>query len=55
MVTDVRWRHKVLDKPLPVRNGFLELGAAPGLGFDPIEIEVESHPGVPVRRPRFYV
>jgi galactonate dehydratase len=55
MVTDVPWRDKVLDKSLPVRNGFFELSAAPGLGFDLIEKEVESHPGVTVRRPGFYV
>ena len=55
MVTDVPWRDTVLDKPLPVRSGFFELSSAPGLGFDLIEKEVESHPGVTVRRPGFYV
>lgn len=55
MVTDVPWRDTVLDKPLPVRNGFFELNDAPGLGFDLVESEVESHPGVTVRRPGFYV
>ena len=55
MVTNVPWRDKVLDKPLPVCNGFFELNNAPGLGFDLMEKEVESHPGVTVRRPGSYV
>ena len=55
MATDVAWRDACLDKPLPVRNGFYELGDEPGLGFDLIEEELERHPGVTVRRPGFYV
>lgn len=55
MVTDVPWRDTVLDKSLPVSNGFFDLGDAPGLGFDLIEEEMERHPGVSVRRPGFYV
>jgi galactonate dehydratase len=55
MATDVVWRDSVLDRPLPVRNGFYELGDEPGLGFDLVEEEMERHPGVAVRRPGFYV
>lgn len=55
MATDVPWRDTVLDKLLPVSNGFFELGDAPGLGFDLVEEEMERHPGVTVRRPGFYV
>ncbi|HET6217103.1 MAG TPA: mandelate racemase/muconate lactonizing enzyme family protein [Acidobacteriaceae bacterium] len=55
MVTDVSWRDTVLDKPLPVKDGFLELSDAPGLGFDLVEEEMELHPGVTKRRPGFYV
>jgi galactonate dehydratase len=55
MATDVAWRDSVLDRPLPVRNGFYELGDEPGLGFDLVEEEMERHPGVAVRRPGFYV
>jgi len=55
MVTDVPWRDRVLDKPLPVRNGFFELSDEPGLGFDLVEEELEKHPGVTQRRPGFYV
>ncbi|MGD0912166.1 MAG: mandelate racemase/muconate lactonizing enzyme family protein [Terracidiphilus sp.] len=55
MVTDVPWRDTVLDKPLPVRNGFFELSDVPGLGFDLVEEELEKHPGVTQRRQGFYV
>ena len=55
MATDVAWRDSVLNQPLPVRNGFYELGDEPGLGFDLVEEEMERHPGVAVRRPGFYV
>jgi galactonate dehydratase len=55
MVTDVPWRDTVLDKPLPVRNGFFELNDEPGLGFDLDEEELEKHPGVTQRHAGFYV
>jgi galactonate dehydratase len=55
MFTDVPWRDAVLDRPLPVQNGFFELGDMPGLGFDLLEEELERHPGVTSRRPGFYV
>jgi galactonate dehydratase len=51
----VSWRDSVLNRPLPVRNGFYVLGGEPGLGFDLVEEEMERHPGVAVRRPGFYV
>jgi galactonate dehydratase len=55
MVTDVLWRDTVLDKPLPVRDGFFHLSDEPGLGFDLVEEELEKHPGVTQRRKGFYV
>ncbi len=55
MFTDVPWRDTVLNRPLPVREGFFELDDAPGLGFDLVEEELEKHPGVTQRRPGFYV
>ena len=55
MLTDVPWRDTVLDKPLPIGNGFFELTSEPGLGFDLVEEELEQHPGVTHRRTGFYV
>jgi galactonate dehydratase len=55
MLTDVPWRDSVLDKPLPVKDGFFQLSDDPGLGFDIIEKELDAHPGVIQRRPAFYV
>lgn len=53
--TDVPWRDRVLDKPLPVRNGFFELSDEPGLGFDFVEGVLEQYPGITKRRAGFYV
>jgi galactonate dehydratase len=53
--SDVPWRDKVLDKPLPVENGFFHLSGEPGLGFDFNEGELERRPGVRTPRPGFYV
>ena len=55
MLTDVPWRDTILDKPLPVKNGYFTLSDAPGLGFDLIEEEMNRHPGVIQRRPGFYI
>lgn len=55
MFTDVPWRDRILDKPLPVHDGFFELNDAPGLGFDLIEEELQKHPGIIKRRVGFYV
>ncbi|HZQ20533.1 MAG TPA: mandelate racemase/muconate lactonizing enzyme family protein [Terriglobales bacterium] len=55
MFTDVPWRDSVLDKPLGVRNGFLELSDEPGLGFDLVEEELDKHPGITQRRAGFYI
>jgi galactonate dehydratase len=55
MFTDVPWRDSVLDKPLPVRNGFFELSDEPGLGFDLVEEELGKHPGITQRRAGFYI
>ena len=55
MMTDVAWRDTVLDKPLPVKQGYFQLGDDPGLGFDLVEKELERHPGVLRPRPGFYV
>lgn len=55
MMTDVSWRDTVLDKPLPIKDGFFTLSNDPGLGFDLVEEELERHPGVTRRRAGFYV
>ncbi len=55
MLTDVPWRDTVLDKPLPVKDGFFNLSNVPGLGFDLVEEELERHPGITRRRAGFYV
>jgi galactonate dehydratase len=55
MVQDVPWRDTVLDRPLPVKDGFFQLDGRPGLGFDLMEEELERHPGVRLPRGGFYV
>ncbi|MBI4890855.1 MAG: mandelate racemase/muconate lactonizing enzyme family protein [Acidobacteria bacterium] len=55
MVQDVPWRDTVLDRPLPVEAGFFHLDDRPGLGFDLVEEELESHPGIRQTREGFYV
>jgi len=50
MLTEVPWRDTVIDKPLPIQNGHFVLYQPPGLGFDLIEEEMESHLGVTVHR-----
>jgi galactonate dehydratase len=55
VVSDVPWRDTILDKPLPIKQGFFYLGDEPGLGFDLIEEEIARHPGVVVPKPGFYV
>ncbi len=54
MATDVPWRDAVLDKPLPIRQGFFELGDEAGLGFDLVEEQIELHPGIISPRAGFY-
>jgi galactonate dehydratase len=55
MLMDVPWRDTVIDKPLPVRDGYFHLNGEPGLGFDLVEEEMERHPGVTVPRSGFYI
>ncbi|MEP7365355.1 MAG: mandelate racemase/muconate lactonizing enzyme family protein [Acidobacteriota bacterium] len=55
MLMDVPWRDTVIDKPLPVRDGYFHLSDAPGLGFDLVDAEMEAHPGVRAARPGFYI
>jgi len=55
MMMDVPWRDTVLDKPLPVNDGYFHLSDAHGLGFDLVEAELERHPGVVTPRPGFYI
>ena len=55
MLTDVPWRDEVLDRPLPIENGYFLLDNRPGLGFDFVESELERHPGVRRPRPGFYI
>jgi galactonate dehydratase len=55
MLMDVPWRDTVIDKPLPIKDGFFHLSDAPGLGFDLVESELDNHPGVRVARKGFYI
>jgi len=55
MVQDVPWRDKVLDRPLPVKDGYYRLDDRPGLGFELVEEDLERHPGVRAAREGFYV
>jgi galactonate dehydratase len=55
IVQDVPWRDKVLNRPLPVSNGYFHLDAAPGLGFDLNEEELVLHPGIRQPRAGYYV
>lgn len=55
MVQDVIWRDTILDRPLPVEDGFYHLDDRPGLGFDLVEEELDRHPGVRVARDGFYI
>lgn len=55
MVQDVAWRDTVLDRQLPVKNGFFHLDERPGLGFELVEEELERHPGVRAAREGFYI
>ena len=55
MLSDVAWRDTVIDKPLPVSDGYFHLSDAPGLGFDFVEEELDRHPGVTTPRAGFYI
>ncbi len=55
MLQDVPWRDTVIDRPLPVRDGYFHLDDRPGLGFDFVDEELDRHPGVRVHREGFYV
>ena len=55
MLRDVPWRDRILDRPLPVADGYYRLDERPGLGFELVESEIERHPGVLASRPGFYV
>lgn len=55
MLTDVPWRDTVLDRPLPIVDGYFVLDERPGLGFDLVESEMERHPGVRQPRAGFYI
>jgi galactonate dehydratase len=55
MLQDVPWRDAILDRPLPVRDGYFHLDHRPGLGFDLIDREMDRHPGVRTPRDGFYI
>jgi len=40
---DVEWRDLLLDKPVPVRDGYIELPDEPGLGFELNREELKKH------------
>jgi galactonate dehydratase len=55
MVQDTSWRDTVMNRPLPIKDGYFELDDAPGLGFEFNEEELNHHPGIRIARPGFYV
>ena len=55
IMQDVAWRDAILNRPLPVSNGYFHLDDTPGLGFDLDEKELERHPGIRTSRAGFYV
>ena len=55
MFTDVPWRDEVISRPINVKDGYLHLDDAPGLGVDLIDEVMEAHPGITQPRPGFYV
>jgi galactonate dehydratase len=55
MFNDVPWRDTVITRPLPVRDGYLHLDDAPGLGVELVDAEMAAHPGVLTPRDGFYV
>lgn len=55
MFTDVPWRDEVISRPLPVRDGYLHLDDAPGLGVDLVDDVMNAHPGITDMRDGFYV
>lgn len=46
MFNDVPWRDEVIDHPLDVQDGALQLSRRPGLGVDLVEEALEAHPGL---------
>lgn len=40
---DVPWRDKILDPPLTIKNGYIELPKKPGLGVELNKKEIEKH------------
>jgi galactonate dehydratase len=55
MFTDVAWRDTVISRPIDVRDGYLHLDDAPGLGVELVDSELAAHPGVITPRDGFYV
>ena len=41
---DVPWRYEVIEPPLEVKNGYIEIPTRPGLGIDINETEAAKHP-----------
>jgi len=40
---DVEWRDRLLDKPVPIKDGYLELPSGDGLGYELNREELEKH------------
>lgn len=40
---DVEWRDRLLDKPVPIKNGYIELPTTPGIGFEIDREELRKH------------
>jgi galactonate dehydratase len=55
MFNDVPWRDEVISRPINVKDGYLHLDDAPGLGVDLVDEVMDAHPGITTPRPGFYV
>ena len=55
MFSDVPWRDTVISRPLNIKDGFLHLDDAPGLGVDLVDVVMDEHPGITQQKPGFYV
>jgi len=55
MFNDVPWRDTVISRPINIKEGYLHLDDAPGLGVDLVDEVMEAHPGITEMKPGFYV
>lgn len=55
MFADVPWRDTVISRHLNIKDGFLHLDGAPGLGVDLVDEVMGEYPGITQQKPGFYV